>query len=183
MANSKKLEEICSFMQNNRQRFIAQVSDMTDEQLEFRPTAEEWNIRELVHHVAIVAERNGKMFSKFLKEAEAGNVAKDETPDESRMDAMDEILPQIAERKFVAPEPLVPVNAPPLSASLEKLDVDRKRLLDIIERLSPYDLSGLKAPHPFLGDLNAYQWLLTGAGHEARHGAQIKRIKLMPEFP
>jgi hypothetical protein len=37
-------------------------------------------------------------------------------------------------------------------------------------------LETLSAPHPRLGSLNLYQWVVFVAGHEARHTAQIREI-------
>jgi hypothetical protein len=56
-------------------------------------------------------------------------------------------------------------------------------MLQSIEQLSPYDLTQLKYPHPFLGELDMYQWILIAGGHEGRHVAQIKRIKSEAGFP
>jgi hypothetical protein len=46
-------------------------------------------------------------------------------------------------------------------------------------------LSQVGFPHPALGTLNLYQWLLFSAGHHARHAAQIREIatQLASESP
>jgi hypothetical protein len=38
-------------------------------------------------------------------------------------------------------------------------------------------------PHPALGPINAYQWLLVMGGHESRHRRQINGIKADANYP
>ena len=39
------------------------------------------------------------------------------------------------------------------------------------------------APHPEMGVMDGYQWLLLIAAHCERHTAQILEIKAMPGYP
>jgi hypothetical protein len=56
-------------------------------------------------------------------------------------------------------------------------------MLEAVEQLAAYDLTHLKYPHPLLGELDMYQWILIAGGHEGRHIAQIGRIKAAAGFP
>ena len=49
----------------------------------------------------------------------------------------------------------------------------RERTLAFIEKTSG-DLSKYRMAHPFLGSLNAYQWLQFLAAHEKRHRKEMR---------
>ena len=51
----------------------------------------------------------------------------------------------------------------------------RERTLALIEETRGHDLSKYSMPHPFLGTLNAYEWLQFIASHEIRHTKQDAR--------
>jgi uncharacterized damage-inducible protein DinB len=52
----------------------------------------------------------------------------------------------------------------------------RERTLAFIEETKGRDLSKYNMPHPFLGTLNAYDWLQFIASHEIRHRKQMREI-------
>jgi hypothetical protein len=52
----------------------------------------------------------------------------------------------------------------------------RERTLAFIEETRGRDLSKYSMPHPFLGTLNAYEWLQFIASHEIRHTKQMREI-------
>ena len=96
---------------------------------------------------------------------------------------MDEIMPRLNAAKFQAPEFVVPHPHSPVDESLARLKTSRESMLESVVQLDGYDLSALTHPHPFAGELNAYQWILMAGFHESRHAAQIERIKSQPGFP
>jgi uncharacterized damage-inducible protein DinB len=52
----------------------------------------------------------------------------------------------------------------------------REQTLAFIEETRSRDLSKYSMPHPFLGTLNAYEWLQFIASHEIRHTKQMREI-------
>ena len=52
----------------------------------------------------------------------------------------------------------------------------RERTLAFIEETRGRNLSKYNMPHPFLGNLNAYDWLQFIASHEIRHMKQMREI-------
>jgi len=59
---------------------------------------------------------------------------------------------------------------------LAELRRARERTLAFIEETKGRDLSKYNMPHPFLGTLNAYDWLQFIASHEIRHTKQMREI-------
>jgi len=45
------------------------------------------------------------------------------------------------------------------------------------------DLRDHMGPHPVLGPLDAYQWILLISAHSERHTKQIEEVKADPNFP
>jgi len=59
---------------------------------------------------------------------------------------------------------------------LAELREARERTLAFIEETKGRDLGKYNMPHPFLGTLNAYDWLQFIASHEIRHRKQMREI-------
>jgi len=68
---------------------------------------------------------------------------------------------------------VVPEKEEMLAAELREV---RERTLAFIEKTRGGDLSKYRMAHPFLGSLNAYQWLQFLATHEKRHRKQMRDI-------
>ncbi|MFY9611541.1 MAG: DinB family protein [Blastocatellia bacterium] len=183
MALSKKVQELADTMARIRESLLKHVSGLSDEQLNYKPEDGAWSVNDILHHLALTDEANGKLTSRALKHAKEKNVPSDPTPDESVLHCLDEAVAPLDNTRVQAPEfvrPQAHLSAPD---SLARLAESRKRMLESVEQLSHYDLTQLKYPHPFLGELDMYQWILIAGGHEGRHIAQIKRIKAEAGFP
>jgi uncharacterized damage-inducible protein DinB len=52
----------------------------------------------------------------------------------------------------------------------------RERTLAFLDETKTRDLSEYRWPHPFIGTLNVYEWLLFLGSHEVRHTKQMREI-------
>jgi len=75
-----------------------------------------------------------------------------------------------------APTAIEPQMVHEKEAMLAALQDVRERTLAFIEETRGRDLSQYNMPHPFLGTLNAYEWLQFIASHEIRHMKQMREI-------
>src|SRR5258708_17851148 len=75
-----------------------------------------------------------------------------------------------------APTPVEPQTVLEKEEMLAELRGVRERTLAFIEETRVLDLSKYNMPHPFLGTLNAYDWLQFIASHEIRHMKQMREI-------
>jgi hypothetical protein len=181
MALTKKAQEVVDYMAKQREKLLATAAGLSDAQLNFKPT-DQWSIREIFHHLWNVEGLTAKLMANMLKQAVENNRPEDADPDGSVLNSL-EAHAEMFNRKFQAPEILVPVNAVPIEESIAKLSETRAKLLEPLEQLCKYDLSSITYPHPALGPINTYQWLLVMGAHEARHRAQIDRIKEDADYP
>ena len=183
MALSKKTQELVDAISRFRESLLKHVSGLSEAQLSYKPEDGEWSLSDILHHLALTDEANGKLTSRALKHAAERNVPPDPTPDESVLTCLDEPAARISNVKATAPDFVRPQSHLSATESLTRLAASRERMVQAIEQLSQYDLTQLKYPHPVLGDLDMYQWILIAGGHEGRHVGQIKRIKAEAGFP
>jgi hypothetical protein len=181
MPLSKKLQEIVDAISSQRQKLLDSLNGMSASQFGYKSGHGAWSISDVLHHLALTDEANAKFTSRILRQA--ASLAPDPTAESSVLHCMDDVFARLTPEKFQAPDFVTPHENVPPQQSLERLAASRKRMLENLDQLSAYDLSSVTHPHPFAGDLNAYQWFLLAGGHEARHTAQIKRIKAEPGFP
>jgi len=182
MPVSRKVQEIVDRNSHIREKVVGLISDLNEDQLNYKPEGGAWSICDIVHHLALSDEASAKLMSNLLKRARAENIPFDSSPDGSELHSADDIFARIAEPRFQAPDRVAPRSHVPVEESLARLKASRARMLESVEELASYDLTQLKFPHPAAGDLNGYQWLLISGGHESRHGEQIKKIKASPGF-
>jgi hypothetical protein len=183
MPLSKKVQEIVGVLSTTRQALIDSVSNLNEAQLDYRSEDGVWSIGDILHHLALTDEANLKLTSNMLKQAEAMKLPEDSTPDDSALGFMDVIAERTRGARLQAPDFVAPRSHLPAAESLTRLKASREKIMEIVERLAPYDLTQLKHPHPLAGELNTYEWLLIAGGHESRHKAQIERIKSQEGFP
>ncbi|HEX8090865.1 MAG TPA: DinB family protein [Blastocatellia bacterium] len=183
MPLSKKVQELVDAVSGHRQSLLDSISGLSEAQLDYKPQGSRWSITDILHHLALTDEANAKLISRMLKQAQALSLPLDPAPDESALNSLDGYADALRNTKAQAPEFIQPQAHLPVEESLARLKASREKFLDSVEHLAQYDLSRLTYPHPLLGDLNMYQWILIAGGHERRHTGQIGRIKAEADFP
>ncbi len=174
------IADILAANEQAQARFIAAVSNLAEAQANFRPDENQWTMAEIVEHVSIVNDGFLRLTHKLLKEAES-------SPSPSRADlnlghtSLDENGAQRGQ--FQAPERVHPKGGVSVEDSLAKMNAALAGFAEVKSRLEAVDLSEQMFPHPALGPLNAYQWLILLGEHEDRHRGQIERLKASVGFP
>lgn len=179
---TRKLQELINQIADERRLLLEAVTALSDAQLDYRPGEGGWSISDILHHLSLSDEANVKLSSIMLKQAAEKNLPPDGSPEASVLRSLDGLNGRLNTR-VKAPDRVAPRSHLPAAQSLARLNASRQKLLDVVEELSRYDLAQLSWPHPFLGDLNLYQWLIMAGKHESRHTRQIGRIKADPLFP
>ncbi|MGE0131050.1 MAG: DinB family protein [Blastocatellales bacterium] len=161
-------------------RFIAAVSNVTEAQANFRPDENQWTIAEIVEHVSVVNDGFLRITHKLLKEAESA--AKQPKAD---LNLGHTILDENGDQPppFQAPDRVRPQGGVDIEDSLAKMRAALAGFAEIQSRLEAVDLSEPMFPHPAIGPINAYQWMVLLSEHEDRHRNQIERLKAAAGFP
>ena len=166
--------EIFAALDKARDAFKKTVSGLSVEQSNLRENGQGWTIAEIAEHVGIVLSGISLITGKFLPRAESESIKFD--GNFSPPISFAEHIRSLQDSKLEAPERVHPQGRQTVSESLTKMDESLASLVKLRPRLEAADASNVKFPHPFLGDLNLYEWLILAGLHEWRHLRQIERI-------
>ena len=174
------IADIMAANERAQARFNAAVSTLSESQADFRPDENQWTIAEIVEHVSIVNDGFLRLTHKLLKEAESKP-----GPPKADLNLGHTSLDENGQQQgpFQAPERVRPRGDARIEDSLAKMRASLDGLAEIRSRLEAVDLSEQMFPHPFLGPINAYQWMVLLGEHEDRHLSQIERVKATAGFP
>jgi uncharacterized damage-inducible protein DinB len=139
------------------------------DQWKTRPAEGRWSAGELIGHLNVVEKAILSRADQLLQKPPKS------VPFYKRF----HIPMMIVEARLLrrkAPSAVEPQMACEKEEMLAELRGVRERTLAFIEETRGRDLSKYHMPHPFLGNLNAYDWLQFIASHEIRHMKQMREI-------
>ncbi len=158
----------------------AEVRGLSEAQLGFRPAPNRWSVGEILDHLSLAERAMIRSISRLLQQAAGlGRIAE---PGSMEMPPSAIDL-AVYNRPAGAPESVLPTPDRPLERLLAALEESRERLREVAMRAEGRVVGNVTLPHFQLGELNFYQWLAVQGAHEAKHTAQIRRIKADPAFP
>lgn len=170
----KTIEDVYSANSGIRQALKDAIGELTDEQINAKADPEQWSIREVVEHVALVGEGMSKICAKLLSKAEAAGKGSD-----GSLCISPEFMASlgaIRDEKVKAPDIALPVHSLSIAASLERLDSGEALFEELRPKFEAFDGAEAKFPHPLFGGLSAHEWLFLSGAHEARHISQVRRL-------
>lgn len=174
------LREIWQENAGAREALWGEVRDLTEAQLAFRLAPGKWSIGEVLDHLHLAERSITRILSKILQQAAGrGLIGEPGTlePPSHRIDL------EIYNQPATAPESVRPLPDRPLDQLLTNLGESRERLEEVTQRVDGRVVGNVTIPHFQLGELHFYQWLAVEGAHEAKHLAQIRKIKSHPDFP
>ncbi len=177
---SATLREIWEETAAARRRLLAEVRDLTEAQLAFQPAPGQWSIGEILDHLCLAEQSIARVLSRILQQAAGRGLIGGPGSLEAAPQRIDQAL---YDAPAAAPESVRPMPGLPLPRLLAGLEASRERLLQVSGRADGRAVGNVTIPHFQLGELDFYQWLALPAAHEAKHLAQIRRIKARPDFP
>ena len=170
----ESIADIFTANAKTRERTIALAASISDVEAKTLPDDEKWSVQEIFEHIAIVDGGTIRIAERLLNAArESGNMSDGSF---SLSDDFSQRSAAIAGLKVEAPERVRPTGQVSISDAMATMAANVSGFDSLRDDLEKYDLTGAKFPHPFFGDLNAAEWLVVKAGHEARHTAQVERL-------
>jgi hypothetical protein len=136
-----------------------------------RPREGAWSVAEVLHHLQLVETGVSKLVHVELKR-HPGPLPR-ETETTSVAHRLDHMALEDRGRRIMAPEAVRPRPGIATAEALVGLEASRGRLLDTLAQADGVALGEFSFPHPVLGSLDLYQWLLFVGQHERRHARQI----------
>jgi hypothetical protein len=170
-----RLAELVEYAQLQREAVLAAVSAIPESNRGLRPDASTWSVAEVLEHLHTVESGIAKLLGRSIQKArEAGAEAEQDYT--SLMHSLDSLQLTNRSRPFNAPDPVLPRGKLTSAEALVALGESRQRLLHAILTGEGLALTGIVYPHPLVGMLNLYQWILFVGQHEGRHSEQIRDI-------
>jgi len=167
-------------LQATHDAFLKSIAGLSDKQWRFKPAPDRWSVAEVSEHIAV----SESMILGYVQKQIVTSAATPEKRAEIKVTDQ-QILTLVPDRshKAQAPEFLKPTNRWATREELIKSFEDsRKATMDYV-RTTNDDLRDHFGPHPMLGTMDAYQWILLISAHSERHTKQIEEVKADPNFP
>ncbi len=170
-----RLAELVALMTDARAELLAVLEAVPPSEAGRRPPDGAWSVAQIADHLRVVEDGIGRALGRLAKQADPATLGA-ETDTASILGALDRY--GFAERRYrvAAPSSVRPGDDPELAVAIAALGSSRKRLLELVERLNGLALGRLTFPHPLLGPLSFYEWLLFLGQHERRHAAQAREV-------
>lgn len=177
-----KLDEIVNLINGYRALLLRHVTPLSQWQFDWRAVDSDWSIGEVLDHLCLVETGSSKILHKHAREIKDKNFTAPPL-DGSALNSLDRFQIETVNTKIKAPTMVAPRSGIGKTELMNNLETCRVKLLDSIQALDHYDLHQLDFPHPFLGRLDLYQWILFIGKHERRHTTQVENILASPDFP
>ena len=139
------------------------------------PGTDRWSVAQVLQHLAIIEKRIGMGMTKWVADARAAGVG----PEIETSSVMNSLpLQLIADRSKPrnAPEEVRPQGDIEPKSAWAALEQTRETLRAAFLAGDGLALSEVIQPHPVLGPINLYQWMLFVGSHETRHTGQVREI-------
>ena len=156
-------------LEDSRQRLLAALEGLTEEQWRYRPAHDRWSIAECAEHITAAEVSMPKLLAAATGGERVESVA--ERDDYVRRFIRDR------SRRDEAPERTRPKGRwSSLKETIQAFEERRAANLEFA-RTTREDLRSRFYPHPFVGIIDLYQWLLSLAAHTERHAEQIEETR------
>ncbi len=169
------LAEVLAATDAARADLLAVLDALAPGDWERRAPSGGWTIGEIVGHLALVEDSSVRALFRAFRTARDQGLA-EEGPAESRLRSLDDKRIEEADRPLPAPAMVTATDGADLATRREKLAYSRSGLHKFAAEADGWAISQVRFPHPALGSIDLYQWVLFIGLHERRHIAQIRRI-------
>jgi hypothetical protein len=178
--SKKERKFIVHHLKETKADFLKSVKDLSEAQLNFKPAADKWSVKECAQHLALAEAGLWQWAEMTLKQT-----ANPDKRTEIKM-TDDAMLKGVTNRaqKAQAPENFQPKNAKwaTLDETLTAYKEQRMKLIDYMKNTTE-DMRGHIAVETPFGPIDSYQIVLLISAHSNRHTQQINEVKANPDFP
>lgn len=166
-------------MKDTYKDVVKATKGLSEAQVNFKPSAESWSVKEIVYHIAATENELWNMLEGVMKSP--ANPEK-----RTEIKASDEdVVKNVNDRstKYKTSEKFDPKNIPykSLDEALADFKSGRSALIKYI-KTSTEDMRNHVVQMP-VGWVDAYQFCLFIAAHSSRHTQQMEEVKASPGFP
>ena len=170
-----RTEEVIHYLDTERTALRQAVERVPTDLRDKQPGADRWSVAQVLQHLGIIEKRIGLGMAKWVTDARAGGLGS-ETDTSSVMDSLPLQLITDRSQRRNAPENVRPQGDTDAESAWATLQQSRETLRAAFLAGDGLALSQVLEPHPVLGPINLYQWMLFVGSHEVRHTAQVIEI-------
>jgi uncharacterized damage-inducible protein DinB len=170
-----RLEEVLDYLDSQRAALSEAVELVPTELRDQQPGPDRWSVAQVLQHLIIIEKRIGMGLTKWVADARAAGL-RPELETSSVLNSVDLALIVDRSRRRTAPEEVAPNRELDAASAWTALEQARAALRAGALAGDGLALGDVVQPHPVLGPINLYQWLLFVGGHEARHTGQVREI-------
>jgi DinB superfamily len=164
------LSSIIAKLNHSRSAFLRVAESVPGHRWTAKPSAEEWSAAELVVHLVLVEQGIVVTARRMIEK----------TPKHFALWKRFHFPMWLVEARVVRRKSPIPLDPSLISAKenmLRQMGQTRQATLQFLEETSGRKLSVYRWKHPFLGNLNLYEWFEMIAAHQVRHTMQLKEIE------
>ena len=170
-----RLEEVFDYLDAERSDLHQAIELVPAELRDRQPGPDRWSVAQVLQHLVIVEKRIGMGMTKWVADAKAGGL-RPEVKTSSVLMSLDLAVIADRSRRRNAPEEVRPSGELDAASGLAALEQTRAALRAAVIPADGLALGEVIQPHPVLGPINVYQWLLFVGSHEVRHTGQVCEI-------
>ena len=175
----KPVETLWNELQAVRAEVLSQVEGLTQRQADWKPSANDWSVGEIIDHLTIAEIATGKLTTKLTKEAAAAGTL---APWPVGLTALPP-LPPDPPGPADAPQVVQPGHGKAIGELITTMRATRERSRQSVEKLATVDPRKLRFKHFRLCDLDLTQWWQLQARHDGIHLAQVRDVRRASGFP
>ena len=170
-----RVEEVINYLDTERTALREAVERVPAELRNQQPGADRWSVAQVLQHLLIIEKRVGLGMTKWVNDANRGGLGA-EAETSSVMNSLPLELIKDRSQRRNAPDEVRPPGDLDAESAWTALEQSRETLRAAFLSGDGLAMSQVIQPHPILGPINLYQWMLFVASHEMRHTAQIVEI-------
>lgn len=178
------LASIVTEAERNSEAARVLASDLTEVQLNWKPSPGQWSIAQCLEHLAITSQQFDGYFSRAL---ERDSKAPDVLPYRPSLVGgwLARSVNPVGGRNFPSPKVFRPSESSQISGSLEMFLNQQTTFIDFVKRTRGVDFNRtrLRSPVTPLMRYSLADAFVITVFHGRRHLAQARRVREMREFP
>ena len=172
-----RTDEVLTHLEYYRSVLHKAVEEVPPARREERPAPDRWSVAEILEHIGIVEGSITRLLRKQFDEVRATGLG----PEQDAGPVVPSVpVPLVLDRSFrIEANPRVlPTSSLTADAAWQALEDRRRALREFVVAADGLALGDviIPVPHPRLGPLNGWQWLVFLGAHEGRHAGQIREL-------
>jgi len=167
-----RIAELIEYLNRTRAALEESAAALSPAERARRPAPESWSPAEILDHLARVEGSIVKLLARLLAQAADAGLGPEEST-ASVLGRLDRYRVESGVPRAQASERARPSPDADADRALDALRAARAELHRVLRAADGLAVGTLAAPHPVVGELDFYGWVLFIAQHEERHRRQL----------